>query len=65
MDGNGHVQRIALQILMEKAGFGMTSEWSVHPCRYGDEMHRAFASGELSAVTAPLTRFVQRTNDRS
>ncbi len=59
MDGNGHILRITLQILMEKAGYGMTSAWSVHPCPYGEDMHRAFAARKLDAVTAMLTAFVQ------
>jgi len=57
-DGNGHVQRIAAQALIERAGFEMGAAWRVHPCPYGEEMHRALAAADPAKVAGLLRRFV-------
>lgn len=57
-DGNGHIQRITVQCLIEKAGFAMSPTWSVHPCPYGEEVHRALAAADHGRLAALLSRFV-------
>lgn len=58
VDGNGHVQRLTAQSLLERGGVVMAPEWSVHPCPYGEEMHRALAARQVLAVAAKLKSFV-------
>ena len=57
-DGNGHVQRMTVQCLVERSGFAMAPEWNVHPCPYGEDVHRALAAADLAKVAALLRRFV-------
>lgn len=57
-DGNGHVQRITVQCLIERPGFEMAAAWRVHPCPYGEEVHRALAAADLAKVAGLLRRFV-------
>jgi fido (protein-threonine AMPylation protein) len=58
IDGNGHIQRITAQCLIERAGFKMTSAWRIHPCPYGEQTHRALAAHDTSVVAEMLGRFV-------
>jgi len=58
IDGNGHVLRITAQCLLERGGLVMTPAWSVHPCPYGEDMHRALAARDEPAVAAKLKAFV-------
>ena len=59
IDGNGHVQRITAQCLMERAGLRMAPAWSVHPCPYGEEVHRALAACRHDDLVATLAGFVE------
>ena len=58
-DGNGHIQRITFQCLIERAGFEMAPIWRLHPCPYGEDVHRALAALNLSKVAALMREFVQ------
>jgi fido (protein-threonine AMPylation protein) len=57
-DGNGHIQRLTFQYLIERAGFSMAPAWRIHPCPYGEPVHRALAAGNLDALVALLQLFV-------
>lgn len=58
LDGNGHIQRLTLQWLLQKAGFRMAPAWSIHPCPYGETVHRALAGGQLDVLVDSLEIFV-------
>lgn len=62
-DGNGHIQRLTFQYLIERAGFSMAPAWSIHPCPYGEPVHRALAAGNLDALVALLRPFVLEIAD--
>jgi hypothetical protein len=57
-DGNGHIQRLTFQYLVERAGFTMALAWRIHPCPYGEPVHRALAAGNPDALVALLQPFV-------
>jgi fido (protein-threonine AMPylation protein) len=59
IDGNGHVQRITVQFLIERDGFKMTPAWRIHPCPYGEEFHRALAACDIRKVASMLRGFVE------
>jgi hypothetical protein len=59
IDGNGHVQRITAQALLQRAGLQMAPRWRVHPCPYGEDVHRALAYCRLADVAALIGRFVE------
>jgi Fic family protein len=58
VDGNGLVQRLTAQCLLERGGLVMAPAWRVHPCPYGEDMHRALAARDERAVAAKLKSFV-------
>ena len=64
-DGNGHVQRLAFQYFMQRAGFQMAPSWAIHPCPYDEPMHRALASGELQTVARLLRPFMREPGRRN
>jgi len=49
LDGNGHIQRLTFQILAERTGYRISSQWRVHPKPYGEAIDRVKASGDESA----------------
>jgi fido (protein-threonine AMPylation protein) len=57
-DGNGHIQRLTFETLLARRGIGMNANWSVHPCPYGVETHRALAARNPQEIAAQLARFV-------
>ena len=57
-DGNGHIQRITLQCLAERGGYQMAPAWRVHPCPYGEDVHRAFAALDFRGAACLLRPFL-------
>jgi len=57
-DGNGHIQRMTFQCLLERAGFAMAPTWRVHPCPYGEDVHRAFAALDFRLASKLLRPYL-------
>ena len=58
LDGNGHIQRLTFQHMVERVGYRMKPIWTVHPCPYGEVVHRALAARDITPVVNHLMRFV-------
>ncbi len=57
-DGNGHIQRLTFEALLSRKGIAMNGQWSIHPCPYGVETHRALAARDPARIAASMMKFV-------
>jgi hypothetical protein len=57
-DGNGHIQRLTFEMLLRRKRMAFNANWSIHPCPYGVETHRALAARNPAQLAALMMKFI-------